>query len=135
MFFYSIQCSGKKTFFIKVNCCYEFFLGATLFLSSIQVFGEKSVFYINFRNDSTTLAAKLRKNWLRIIHVKFPELTLFFDCVCDCSEFVFINFFQKKKKKIKTLLEACFLLICFKKYFYTMIFIFLQINNFYLNNF
>ena len=98
MFFYSIQCSGKKTFFIKVNCCYEFFLGATLFLCLIQVFGEKSVFYINFRNDSTTLAAKLRKNWLRIIHVKFPELTLFFDCVCDCSEFVFINFFQKKKK-------------------------------------
>ena len=76
---YSIQWSGKKKFSIKVNCCFDVLIGATLVLSLIQVFGKKSVFYINLHNDSATFAAMLRKNLLHIILVKFSELILFFD--------------------------------------------------------
>ena len=79
----------------------------------IKVFGKKSVFYINLYNDSATLTAKLQKDWLHIILVKFPELIFFLIAFCDCLPFLFINFFNKKQ--FKTFLEPCFLLICVKK--------------------
>ena len=85
-----------KKFFIKVNCWFALCLGVTLLLFLIQVFGKKIIFYINLQNDGVKLTAKLRKNWLHIIIVKFPELIIFLIAFYDCSPFVFVNFFNKK---------------------------------------
>ena len=75
-----------------------------MLLSLVQVFEKKSVFYINFHNDSATLTAKLQKNWLHIILVKFPELIFFLIALLAIFFIKFLN-----EKAIQNLSGTMFL--------------------------